>query len=475
MCKNFSIYFNLFVLTTILFVSCKKHEVKVMTSQISELTSTSATSGGEITDDGGQNILEYGVCWSTNSNPTIADFKTIDGSGKGSFSSYIKDLKHKTTYYLRAYAKHSAGISYGNLVSFYTPQLISTTIPIVYTYEISKVDTTNLLLQLNAEIMHQGGSDLLEKGFVWNLKGGPSISDNKIISSSNQDVYYENFNFQMSTEYHVKSYAVNSFGTSYGQEITFKIEKAKPKVNTNEIIEIDSNYAICTAEVTYSGGAAIIERGICWATFSNPTINDSKVSQGTGLGSFTTTLTDLLPNTQYYCRSYATNSEGTTYGREIAFRTMVGKLYIGMQYKGGIIFYLAPMKGGGLLVSNDDLSSSSSWGCSSNVPNATLTTLGGGEDNSTAIENACGASGAVKLCRDYKYGKYDDWYLPSIGELELIYKSLKETDKEKFSIGYYWSSTQKDVSTAYRYGFLGGNSGDALKTSNQFVRAVRKF
>jgi hypothetical protein len=457
-------------------LSCKKHEVKVITINPSSLTPTSAISGGEVTDDGGENILSYGVCWGTSANPSLSDGNyTVDGSGKAAFTSSIKNLKQKTAYYVRAYAKHSAGISYGNAISFITPSFVSTTIPIVYTYDVSNVDTNKLILKLNGEIMYPGGSDVTEQGFVWNLKGGPSVSDSKIQSTNLTTVFSELFDFQMSTSYFVKAYAINNYGVSYGQEVEIKIEKAKPKVATREIIEIDSNYAICTAEVTYSGGAQIIDRGICWATFSNPTITDNKASQGNGLGTYTTTLSDLLPNTRYYCRSYATNSEGTTYGKEIAFQTMVGKLYIGMQYKGGIIFYLHPTVPGGLLVSNDDLSSNSIWACSSDVPGALGKGVGSGYDNSQAILGVCGSSGAVKLCEDYVYGKYDDWYLPSYDELALIYKNLKETDKEKFAIGYYWSSTQKDANYALRYGFLGGNYGEALKSSSQFVRAVRKF
>ena len=154
---------------------------------------------------------------------------------------------------------------------------------------------------------------------------------------------------------------------------------------------------------------------------------------------------------------------------------MVSKLYIGMQYKGGIIFYIEPMKGGGLLVSNDDVSSSINWACSNNISLASSKNVGSGQSNSQAILSNCGNVGAVGYCANYKFGKYDDWFLPSVDELALIYKNLKETDKEKFSSGYYWSSTQKDEINAFRYGFMGGNLGDADKTSNHFVRAVRRF
>jgi uncharacterized protein (TIGR02145 family) len=91
------------------------------TSAISAITTTSATSGGNITSDGRASITARGVVWSTNTNPTISlSTKTTDGTGSGSFSSTLTNLTPKTTYYVRAYASNSAGTGYGNEISFTT-------------------------------------------------------------------------------------------------------------------------------------------------------------------------------------------------------------------------------------------------------------------------------------------------------------------------------------------------------------------
>ena len=90
------------------------------TSAVSSLTIISATSGGNITDDGGANITTRGVCYSINTNPTIADNITNDGNGTGSFTSNLSGLTANTTYYLRAYATNSVGTAYGNELSFTT-------------------------------------------------------------------------------------------------------------------------------------------------------------------------------------------------------------------------------------------------------------------------------------------------------------------------------------------------------------------
>jgi len=92
----------------------------VTTTQISNITATTAVSGGNISSDGGLDVTERGVCWSTTVNPTIANSKTTDGTGAGTFSSSITGLSPGATYHVRAYAINTAGTGYGSDVSFTT-------------------------------------------------------------------------------------------------------------------------------------------------------------------------------------------------------------------------------------------------------------------------------------------------------------------------------------------------------------------
>ena len=92
------------------------------TATVNTIAQTTAQSGGNITADGGSAITARGVIWSTTASPTIADSKTIDGTGKGNFSSSITGLAPYTTYYARAYATNSIGTAYGNEVSFTTEE-----------------------------------------------------------------------------------------------------------------------------------------------------------------------------------------------------------------------------------------------------------------------------------------------------------------------------------------------------------------
>jgi len=90
------------------------------TLPIGNITDIAATTGGNITNDGGTAITNRGVVWSTTQNSTTANNSITNGSGTGSFTSNLTGLTANTTYYVRAYATNSAGTAYGNELSFTT-------------------------------------------------------------------------------------------------------------------------------------------------------------------------------------------------------------------------------------------------------------------------------------------------------------------------------------------------------------------
>lgn len=183
---------------------------------VSDVTATTATCGGYVTDDGGVTVTARGVCWSTSQNPTISDSHTTDGSGMGSFTSNITGLIPTTTYYVRAYA-------------------------------------------------------------------------------------------------------TNSVGTTYGNQLSFTTIEALPVVTTSAVSDITATTATCGGNVTEVGAFAVSARGVCWSTSQNPTISDSHTTDGSGLGSFTSSITGLTSSATYYVRAYATNSAGTAYGNQVSF------------------------------------------------------------------------------------------------------------------------------------------------------------
>jgi len=94
-----------------------------------------------------------------------------------------------------------------------------------------------------------------------------------------------------------------------------------PTVTTNSVSSITSNSAVCGGNVTSDGGVPVTARGVCWGITSNPTTDNSKTTDGSGTGSFTSSITGLSANKMYYVRAYATNSMGTAYGSNVDFTT----------------------------------------------------------------------------------------------------------------------------------------------------------
>lgn len=126
--KNiFRISSVIILIPSIIFIhSCKKDKPTlpvISTTAITAISYTTATSGGEVTNEGGASVTARGVCWSTSKNPTIVDSKSADGTGIGLFTSAITGLTLGTTYYVRSYATNSLSTSYGAQVSFTTLSL----------------------------------------------------------------------------------------------------------------------------------------------------------------------------------------------------------------------------------------------------------------------------------------------------------------------------------------------------------------
>ena len=102
-------------------MSCGKTEKPtVVTTDVLNVTETSAACTGNVESDGGADVTAKGVCWSKEQNPTIEDNSTNEGGGIGTFTTELRDLASQTTYYVRAYATNEAGTAYGEEKSFTT-------------------------------------------------------------------------------------------------------------------------------------------------------------------------------------------------------------------------------------------------------------------------------------------------------------------------------------------------------------------
>jgi len=122
------------------------------------------------------------------------------------------------------------------------------------------------------------------------------------------------------TKYYARAYCSHSKETEYGSEIGFTTSSADPpEVTTENVTNVTKTTAACGGNVTSEGGTPVSARGVCWNTSSGPVISNNKTTDGTGSGTFTSTLTGLTTNALYYVRAYATNAGGTSYGNERSF------------------------------------------------------------------------------------------------------------------------------------------------------------
>ncbi len=447
----------------------------VTTTAVTDITQTTATSGGDVTYDGGATVTARGVCWNTSSNPTTANSHTTDGTGTGTFVSNLTGLTPNTLYYVRAYATNSVGTAYGNELTFTTLTLSAPTVTTAAVTNITQTTATS-----GGNVTSDGGATVTARGVCWNTSSNPTTVNSHTTDGSGTGTFVSNLTgLTPNTLYYVRAYATNSVGTSYGNEVTFTtLSLSIPTVTTTDVTNITQTTATSGGTVTSDGGATVTARGVCWNTSSNPTTANSYTTDGSGIGTFVSNLTGLTANTLYYVRAYATNSVGTAYGNEVSFTT-AGTFYIGQSYGGGIIFYIDGTGIHGLISATSDQSTGvvPGWGCYGTFIGGTGTGIGTGQANTTAIVNGCSTPGiAARICDTLTLNGYTDWFLPSKDELNQMY--IQKAVIGGFANYGYWSSSEYDANNAWAQSFLTGNQVDLPKISTTLfyhVRAVRAF
>lgn len=288
----------------------------VTTNDVSNIATTAATCGGNVTATGGATVTERGICWSTSQNPTISGSHTANGSGTGSFTCYMTGLTQGTTYYVRAYATNSAGTSYGETKTFITLSL-----PTVTSNFMSSVTMTTATSGGN--VTDEGSAPVTARGVCWSTSSNPTVNDSHTSDGTGTGSFTSTMTgLTPGTWYYMRAYATNSLGTSYGDERWFQTDPATvPTVTTGAVQNIKPTSAKCLGNATNENGATITAKGFCWSTSQNPTVSDSHTTEGSDTGGFSSVITDLTPNTTYYVRAYATNSAGTGYGVQRSFTT----------------------------------------------------------------------------------------------------------------------------------------------------------
>ena len=295
----------------------------VSTSDVTDITQTSAKSGGNITSDGGSTITERGLFYGTTEELNADSPKVKDsGTSTGEFTSSITGLTKGTKYYVMAYGKNSSGYGYGDIKSFNTvgdP-------PTVETSSVDKISGTKA--EANGKVTSNGGEPLTSYGFAYGKSSSPTIEDNKWeVGTTDLSGEYKGLisGLETSTKYYVRAYATNARGTSYGVNKDFTTTNGLPGVSTVSSESVNGNSAVINGKIDDNGGSTLTSYGFAYAESPNPTIDGFKIEVGTdGEGEYNGKITDLKPSTKYYVKAYATNGNGTSYGDQIDFTTTDG-------------------------------------------------------------------------------------------------------------------------------------------------------
>lgn len=204
--------------------------VPVVGTATSTITgSSTASSGGYVSSDGGSPVTARGVCWSTSPGPTLADACSTDGGGVGSFTSTITGLGGcGVRYYVRAYATNSTGTGYGNENSVSTGLL-----PAVTTAAVTDAgyhDATS-----GGTITDDGGCAITQKGVVWRWTADPVLGHPGTNDGTGNAPYTSSLTgLYANRTYYVRAYATDSVGTAYGQnEVFTTLEPAGPYLGKN--------------------------------------------------------------------------------------------------------------------------------------------------------------------------------------------------------------------------------------------------
>lgn len=351
-------------------------------------------------------------------------------------------------------------------------------------------------IQFNGDIQSLGDG-YSQRGFCWGYNTNPVVdmSNYIYVDGSGTGNFFKATPYTGILEtggrtYNVRAFAITMRGqTVYGNNIVMTTPY-KYSLTTAGAKEIHTNKATFSGEVISNNlyYQTISEKGFCYSTASNPTLTngmsvsmEGMLGNPNAIGDYSREVTGLVPNTTYYVRSYGKDFNGEVfYGNETSFKT-AGRIGA----SGGVVFYDKGETTNGwryLEAAPNDLTFNGSivmaWGCNGTVIGQTQAIVGSGLENTARILSQCSNSGtAARVCDEYAINGLNDWFLPSIKELEIFYVSSVGAYTLPISQPReYWSSTETGMNQAQSYDTQYASIYQwETKSSGKKVRAIRRF
>lgn len=321
----------------------------VVTIEPKNISHNSATVGGEITDTGGNDIVEKGVCWGTSPKPTVdGDHITSSNENKiasnnkivpknkiaqkiasikkqpipgGTFYCNITGLQKQTTYYTCAYIKTADGtIIYGDDKRFTTTDELK--LPTLSDVVVTDIKPSSA--NLSATIVSNGNIDITACGFCYNMTGTPTIEDTRLeCDPSSRTLAKLLSELSQGTTYYVRAYAMNSMGLNYSPStMSFTTsELTRPQLASVQVDNIGRTTATVSSSIISDGNLSISECGFVWSLVDNPTTTDNMGKFQTSKTNMSVKLTDLQEISTIHVRAYAINEMGAGYSDDLSFQT----------------------------------------------------------------------------------------------------------------------------------------------------------
>ena len=294
------------------------------------VTDVAATFSGEIISIGNSRVTAHGFCWSTLENPSLENGEHKDlgvAESSKTFFYAASNLKPNQHYYVRAYATNAAGTIYSSKQLDFTTTSVQGK-PTVETGAITELTANSV--KVAGSVTDLGCVEgITQYGHIWSdVSNEPTyVEGSKTQTGMGEMKQTNSFTSTLSelrpnTKYNVRAYAINKYGISYGEVLSLTTLRSAVKLETKSATDKTHNEATCGGRITDKGGHTIIERGVCWSTSTNPTIDNSHAESTDNTDDFNVRLTNLSETTDYYARAYVKTESGEIfYGQQTSFKT----------------------------------------------------------------------------------------------------------------------------------------------------------
>jgi len=362
-----------------------------------DVTENSAKLMGQVRDDNGSTVTERGFYWG-NSLGNMNN-KVIVGKGTGEYSQIITDLGNGVTYYYRTYATNAQGTQYGELMNFTCAGLPYDLYPSVN--EAWNVTDNSVEVSGNINVSGLRIVTPSEYGFVWTTSYFSPQTDidtyaNKHSITPVEDIppFGENIQATITellpnTQYTIIAYVKSGGKTFYGGHKNIKTLASANSAVIFTISDVKNitytgSYTSADFDVTVNGSANVTDKGVCYdMDTSTPTLDQSKISKGSGAGSFGVTLTNLWEC--YYCvRPYAIVDGKTYFGETKMFLAIPGSENDNESKLSATLSdnSLLPASGGTRTIT---ITSNTDWTVSSDVTWLTISPVSGSNDGTVTV------------------------------------------------------------------------------------------